>query len=152
MNGSEIRPPLRQFGPWQDVDPSTAGWAWPHFTPYELRCRGTGRVVVDPGFMDRVEVLRGRVGRPIVVTSYWRDPDHNERVSSTGRDGPHTTARAIDIAVHGLAAHDVVRVALELGFSGLGVRQHGPIDGRFLHLDDLPSAPGRPRPWIWSYA
>jgi zinc D-Ala-D-Ala carboxypeptidase len=40
-------------------------------------------------------------------------------------------------------------LALEQGFTGIGVSQKGAI--RFIHVDDLPDAPGQPRPTIWSY-
>lgn len=99
--------------------------------------------------MDRVEELRVRYGKPLRVTSAARCPDHNSRVSGTGRTGPHTTGRAIDLGVSGADAYRVIQIALELGFTGIGVQQKGA--GRFVHLDTLPNAVGCPRPWVWSY-
>lgn len=100
-------------------------------------------------FMDKIEELRVRCGFPFLVTSAARCSAYNEKVSKTGAKGPHTTGRAIDIAVLGNRAWELVRVALEAGFTGIGVKQHG--SGRMIHLDDLPPAVDRPRPWIWSY-
>ena len=99
----------------------------------------------------RLDDMRKAWGRPIIITSGYRCPAHNQRVSSTGAAGPHTTGRAVDLAVHGRDAFVIVRLALERGFTGLGFHQRGPHGGRFLHLDTLPDAPGQPRPWCWTY-
>lgn len=129
-----------------------AAWRWPHVDPVrEWACKGTGRIMVETDFLDRFERLRVAFGRPLIITSGYRSPEHNRQVSATGDDGPHTTARAVDIRIYGTWALDVIRRALDEGFTGIGVMQLGPRGGRYLHLDDLPDAPDRPRPWIWSY-
>jgi len=43
----------------------------------------------------------------------------------------------------------VLREALILGFTGIGINQKGT--GRFLHLDLLPNLLLHPRPTVWSY-
>lgn len=104
---------------------------------------------VAPQFVERLDALRERLGAPLIVSSGYRCQAHNARVSSSGRFGPHTTGRAADLAVSGAVAFRVLALAAELGFTGLGVQQRGA--GRFVHLDDLPAASDRPRPWVWSY-
>lgn len=99
--------------------------------------------------MDKVEKLRDRLGFPLPVTSAYRCPEHNNRVSGTGRTGPHTSGRAIDLGVSHSRALELVRMALSMGFTGIGIKQHG--SGRFIHIDDLPNKEGQPRPHIWSY-
>ena len=126
---------------------------WPHFSHAELACRcGCGRADMDPDFMQKLEAVRRMVDQPMAVSSAFRCPEHNQAVSSTGADGPHTTGRAIDIRVSGHQAHRVLAFALRHGMSGVGVKQHGNHSARFLHMDDLEDdeTPG-PRPWIWSY-
>ena len=122
-----------------------------HFSRRELACRcGVCDDGMDDVFMANLERLRVAFGRPMVVTSGHRCPDHNKRVASTGRDGPHTHRRAVDVQVARGEAYHLVRIALGQGtFSGIGLKQHGM--GRFVHLDDLPAAPGRPRPTVWTY-
>jgi uncharacterized protein YcbK (DUF882 family) len=93
--------------------------------------------------------LREVYGKPLIVTSGYRCPQHNQRVSSTGPSGPHTTGLAVDLGVSGREAVTVLRLALSLGFTGIGVQQKG--GGRFLHLDMVPDSHGHKRPWIWSY-
>lgn len=121
----------------------------PHFTDDELRCPCGCGMLPKLDFMEKVETLRSVYGKPLRVTSAARCPDYNAKVSSTGRDGPHTTGRAIDISVNGREAHNLLRLAMRFGnFSGIGLQQKGDHASRFLHLDDLT---GPQRPWIWTY-
>ncbi len=124
-------------------------WPYHYFTETEMACKGTGECKMDAAFMLRLERLRMVFGKPLIVTSGYRSPTYNAKVSGTGSDGPHTTGRAVDVSIRGADALKLIDLALECGFTGIGVKQAG--DGRFLHLDDLPAAPGRPRPTIWSY-
>ena len=77
--------------------------------------------------------------------------DHYPVEVGKGKPGTHTMGRAVDIVCRGEKALDVLRFALQLGFTGIGVKQHGK-EGRFLHLDDLTSDSYHgPRPTVWSY-
>lgn len=136
------------FTDWSTV-PSRE-WPWLNFSPNEMRCRGTGEVRVSPDFMDKLQSLRERLGFPLSVTSGYRTPEHNEKVSTTGLTGPHTTGQAVDIAIYGERAYLLMEQAPTLGFAGIGWRQHGSRSQRFIHLDDL-ARPDYPRPWVWSY-
>jgi hypothetical protein len=128
-------------------------WAWPHIHPYsEWASKGDGLIVVETDFLDLLERLRARCGFPLPITSGYRSPVYNATRSTTGPHGPHTTARAADIAVHGERAFRLVEHALALGFTGIGLKQHGGWGGRFIHLDDLPPSETHPRPRVWSYA
>ena len=122
----------------------------PFFSREELECRCGCGMLTQPDFTEKLETLRGLYGAPLRVASAARCPMHNNVVSGTGRTGPHTTGRAVDFAVQGSDAYRLLRVAFDSGmFSGYGINQKG--NGRFLHLDDLLDAPGRPRPTLWSY-
>lgn len=139
---------------------------YPNFSRSEMVCScGCGRADMEPEFMRRLQRLRSHYNRPMVITSGYRCPDYNARVGTTGRDGPHTTGKAVDVAVRGADARDLASMAMTYGFTGIGVQQKG--EGRFLHLDLLPvNDPGSdpddpdnddydpdqpPRPWLWSY-
>lgn len=64
----------------------------------------------------------------------------------------HTTGQAVDISVALGRSHQLLKIALEEGFTGIGVKQKGSIAKRFIHLDDLEPIPGeRTRPTVWSY-
>lgn len=120
-----------------------------HFPDKELVCKCGCGMLPAKDFMEKVEALRRSLGFPMQVTSAARCPDHNAKVSGTGRTGPHTTGRAIDLAVSHSKAYSVVSSATFMGFTGIGVQQKD--NSRFIHLDDLPNAPGQPRPTVWSY-
>ena len=123
---------------------------WQYFTDDELRCKGHnccgGEVMMDATFMYKLDSMRRNAGFPFIVTSGYRCPDYNDKISSTGRDGPHTTGKAVDIAVRGTQAHTVLKLALASGITGVGVDQKG--ESRFIHLDSLTEGT---RPWVWSY-
>jgi uncharacterized protein YcbK (DUF882 family) len=119
------------------------------FTEAEFACKHCGEQKMDTAFLLDLAALRRECGFPFVVSSGYRCPVHNANVSTTGANGPHTTGRAVDIAVSGTRAMSLLRAAIGGGFTGIGVQQKGA--GRFIHLDNLPQAAGRVRPAIWSY-
>lgn len=124
----------------------------PHFSRPELACQcGCGRMEMDPVFMDKLEALRIEYGQPMVVSSGFRCPMYNDEASTTGQSGPHVTGMAVDVAVFGKNAHRLLTLALQHGFTGVGVSQKGGQGSRFLHLDAIAPGPGRPRPFVWSY-
>lgn len=106
---------------------------------------------MDPAFMARLEDLRRRFARQMPLSSAYRCPTYNAQLSRTGQGGPHTTGRAIDVLVAYGKAYDLLGLALTYGFTGIGIKQKGHPNKRFLHLDDLTEADGFPRPLIWTY-
>lgn len=126
-------------------------WLWPHVDPAkEWACKGTGKLVFDTEFLDLFEKMRKMYGRPLIINSGYRSPEHNRQVADTGDAGPHTTARAVDVRIYGGYAYELLALAVALGFTGIGVQQKGAIESRYLHLDIL-RAPDFPRPMIWTY-
>jgi len=123
---------------------------WQYFTIEELTCHcGCGKMDMDEGFMRKIVSLRRSLGFPFPVSSGFRCPEHNNNVSGSGLNGPHTTGHAMDIEIAGEEALDIISNATDFHMTGVGIKQHG--DKRFIHLDDLKGGPTRPRPWVWSY-
>lgn len=124
---------------------------WANFTRDEFKCHcGNCLNQIQDTFIDKLQDLRSALDFPLVITSGYRCPAHNRKVSTTGDSGPHTTGRAADIAVSREQAYELLQHAMQFGeFTGIGVSQKGA--SRYIHLDDLPAAPGQPRPTIWSY-
>ena len=120
---------------------------WDHFTDEELRCRCCGEMHMDQSFMNKLVMFREQMGFPFPVTSAFRCPKHNHEVSHSGFLGPHTTGKAVDIQVVGERAALLIRGALNNGFMGVGIRQHGDVHKRIVHLDMMP----RPFQQIWTY-
>ena len=137
---------------------SEANWPierWPNFKFLEMACRETGECVLDSIFMDKVQRLRDAVG-PLSISSGYRSPTHSVEQAKVDRGKPlgtHTLGRAIDLNECFEKAFVIVARAEEAGFTGIGIKQHGPVDDRFIHLDDLGQGEfvGM-RPTIWSYA
>lgn len=128
---------LRQLG--------ASAWPWENFRPSEFSSDG-GRLEIETDFLDRLQELRRRFKRPMVITSGYRTPAHNQRVAKTGPAGPHTTGRAADIKVTTARdRYDLIALAIDCGFTGIGV------GATFVHLDDIRDNPTIPRPAIWVY-
>jgi zinc D-Ala-D-Ala carboxypeptidase len=122
---------------------------WRYFSLEEFACKHCRLNLIDHAFVTDLDDLRHHLGFPLAISSGYRCPEYNSKVSSTGRTGPHTTGRAVDIAVSHARAYEVLQAALMMRFTGIGINQKG--GSRFIHLDDLPDAPGQPRPTVWSY-
>lgn len=112
-----------------------------HFTREEFVCPCCGRADMELQFLKRLDFLRETLGHPIIVTSGYRCPDYNDEVSSTGRDGPHTTGKAADLALSYTQAREALSLVSDT-FEGIGLNQKG--EGRFIHVDSLSSR-------LWTY-
>lgn len=120
---------------------------WENFSYKELRCKcGCEKMGMDFDFMDDIQELRDLMGVPFKVTSAYRCPEYNAKISSTGEDGPHTTGKAIDLGISYNIALEVVMLAAGKGFGGIGINQKGKVGTRFIHLDKA-----RDNKTIWSY-
>ncbi len=100
---------------------------------------------MQPAFMDKLQQLRTAYGKPMIISSGYRCPKHPIEAKKAS-PGAHASGQAADIAVQGNDAHQVLKLAMAAGFTGIGVQQKG--GGRFLHLDTLTDFP---RPNVWSY-
>lgn len=100
---------------WRDVPEGT--WRWPNFSPAEIACRGTDKLLVNEVALDKLQALRDRLGKPLIVRSAYRSPEHNRAVGGAKRS-KHMEGAAFDIA---MANHDPVAfeaAARESGFWG----------------------------------
>ena len=100
---------------------------------------------MEPAFLDLMDQIRDAVGEPLTVTSGYRCPKHNAKVSSTGSNGPHVHGRAIDIKADSNLRYRLVAAALKNGINRIGIA------GSFVHLDNLSSLDGFPEDRIWTY-
>ncbi|MFP1646079.1 YcbK family protein [Pontitalea aquivivens] len=120
--------PILTWSHWRKVPKGL--WRWPNFSPAEIACRGTGALKIDTGALDKLQALRDRLGKPLIVRSAYRSPEHNRAVGGAPRS-KHMDGTAFDIA---MANHDPVAfeaAAREVGFLGFG---YYPRSG-FMHID-----------------
>ena len=122
-------------------------WSWKNFTKKEMSCKCCCRHILDEDFMNKLQNLRYKFGKPMIITSGYRCSRHNDAVSSTGLTGVHTTGKAADIRIHGKDAYDLLGLSV-YDFSGIGICQTGDRSKRFIHLDTLEDT--RIRPTLWS--
>jgi len=115
-----------------------------YFRDDEFKCSHCGVSKMDKGFIDKLNILRESYGKPLRVTSGYRCPAHPVEAKKES-SGAHTTGKAVDLAVQGADAYQLLNIALKMGFKGVGIQQKGT--GRFIHLDDWDVN----RPTIWSY-
>ena len=66
------------YSHWRDVP--AAAWRWPNFSPAEIACRGTGKLLVNEAALDALQALRTRLGKPLIIRSAYRSPEHNRAV------------------------------------------------------------------------
>ena len=114
-----------------------------HFSRSEFSCKcGCGQCEMQTDFLNRLQALRMMWGKPMIITSGYRCPNHPvERAKAS--PGTHAQGIAADVGISGADAISLLRLALESNFTGIGIQQKG--HGRFLHLDT------RQHPALWSY-
>jgi hypothetical protein len=113
---------------WRDVP--AAAWRWPNFSPAEIACRGTGKLLVNAAALDRLQALRDRLGKPLIIRSAYRSREHNRAVGGA-KASKHMEGIAFDVA---MANHDpevFEAAARAVGFQGFGFY---PRSG-FMHVD-----------------
>ena len=93
---------------------------------------------MDGEFMRMLQTLSDEMKGPLKVSSGFRCKDHNQMVSTTGRNGAHTLAKAIYILISGERAMVLFEKARQIDFSGIGLSQKGNHAHRFVNLDTLP--------------
>jgi len=120
-----------------------------HFGEHEFTCKcGCGQTEINEEFVWLLDELRERTGVGFTVNSGYRCSEHD---ASIGGAGVHPTGKASDIALSGDKAWAAISHARKLGFMGVGLKQHGPHGGRFVHFDTMPNDVNRPRKWLWTY-
>jgi hypothetical protein len=111
-------------------DVPEGSWRWPSFSPAEIACRGTGAIKINTEAMDKLQTLRNRLGKPLIVRSGYRSSSHNRAVGGA-KASKHMDGIAFDIA---MANHDPLAfeaAARAVGFLGFGFY---PRSG-FMHVD-----------------
>ncbi len=95
---------------------------------------GLGFDDMSEAFMLRLDEARHQAGVPFVINSGIRCPEHNQRVSSSGPDGPdgpHTTGKAVDIrATDSRTRFRILQALIDAGFHRIGIAR------TFIHVDN----------------
>ena len=120
--------PTTTYAHFRDVPESA--WRWPSFSPAEIACRGTGAIKINTDAMDKLQSLRNRLGKPLIVRSGYRSPSHNRAVGGA-KASKHMDGIAFDIAMANHNPAAFTEAARAVGFLGFGTY---PRSG-FMHID-----------------
>ena len=112
------------------ADVPMAGWRWPSFSPREIACKGTGKVLVNHAAMDKLQALRDRLRKPLILTSAYRSPEHNRRVGGA-KKSKHMEGIAFDVRMDNHDPHEFEAAARAVGFTGFGYY----VKSGFMHID-----------------
>lgn len=116
------------------------------FKKAEFDCSHSGNNLMEHNFMMKLDMLRQMINRPLVISSGYRAETHPVEAKKK-KAGMHTKGIACDILANHFHALEIIRIALELKFTGIGVNQKGDYSKRFIHLDTRET----PSPILWSY-
>ena len=116
------------YASWKDYPKSE--WRWPDFSPQEMACRGTGRLLIVPEAMDKLQSLRIKLGRPMIVNSAYRSPEHNKAVGGAPAS-KHMLGIAFDVRMDNHDPDTYIAAALAVGFRGIGTYPKQ----NFVHVD-----------------
>lgn len=111
-----------------------------HFKATEWRCKCSRcdkqkPHKMRPEVMERVEAIRIKAGRSLILNSAYRCAQHPEEAKKS-KPGQHNAGTAVDIKVSdGVQRLEIIKLGIELGASGIGVANG------FIHLDWRDSIP-----------
>lgn len=107
-----------------------------NFNSSEFNCKGNGcckETYIDDQLIAYLQKIHDHFGKPVIVTSGYRCPTHNKRVSGS-TSSYHTKGQAADIVISGVAPAEVAKYAESLGILGIGLYETAK-DGHFVHVD-----------------
>jgi len=93
-----------------------------------------------PNLLNVIKAVETHFGKPVVVTSGYRDPNHNRMVGGA-EESMHKSCDAADIQVEGVSKWDIAGYIRSLPDRG-GV-------GTYCHTDSVHVDTGRSRDWNW---
>jgi len=102
----------------------------------EFQCPCCKRVMLHPLLLQKMKGLRQKIGKPVMITSGYRCTCYNEQVGGV-KTSYHLLGMAADIHVPGVSLQDVLTIAQEMRFKGIGFYP----ERNFLHLDVRPTHP-----------
>lgn len=93
------------------------------FTLEEFKCHHCGSLPpagMSPVLLQKLDDLREILGRPIIVSSGYRCPVHNENVGGVS-NSQHLLGKGADIWSPGISPSYLARLAEKIGFDGIGI-------------------------------
>jgi hypothetical protein len=119
---------MKQYTHFSKVPKSA--WRWKSFSPREIACKGTGTIAINEPALDKLQALRDKLGKPVLLTSAYRSPEHNRKVGGA-KNSQHMLGIAFDVRMENQDPQEFEAAARAVGFTGFG---YYPKQG-FMHID-----------------
>lgn len=85
-----------------------------HFKVREFRCRDGSQIVfIDNYLISVLDILRNKIGKPVIINSGYRTPTWNEKAGGA-KYSYHMRGMAADIRVNGMTPKQVANVLNEI--------------------------------------
>lgn len=123
---------------------------YPNFSRIELQCSHTSNCEIHPAILELLQSMRDEYGKPIFVSSGYRDPSHPVE-SIKDKPGEHTYGLAVDLICYGHQTLEYLKMAQDRGVTRLGVFQRGRASGRFIHLGLGDKLSNQFQTAVWTY-
>ena len=92
-----------------------------HFKVKEFACKdGSPVVFIDEYLYEILEILRNKLGKPVIITSGYRTPEWNEKCNGA-KYSYHMCGMAADIRVDGMTAKEIANKLNEIVPEGCGI-------------------------------
>lgn len=101
-----------------------------YVTEKELLCKETGKEGAELDLKICLNALRVKLGKPLRITSGYRSPEHSIEAKKVV-PGTHSKGIAADVAIMGHNPYEIIKHAMEVGFTGIGIN----LKKGFIHLD-----------------
>jgi len=89
-----------------------------NFKLSEFACKdGTKTVMLDMVLVEKLQQLRGIIGKPIQIVSGYRTKEYNKKIGGAPRS-QHMKGKAADIKIKGVKPLEVAKIAEIVGFKG----------------------------------
>lgn len=79
---------------------------------------GSKLIILNADLVNRLQKLRSRLGKPIIINSGYRSEAHNKKVGGASKSY-HLTGDAADISIKGMKVPDIAKAAEAVGFTGI---------------------------------
>lgn len=92
-----------------------------HFKVKEFACKdGSPVVFIDEYLVTILEILRSKLGKPIIITSGYRTPEWNAKCGGA-KYSYHMRGMATDIRVDGISAKELAKKLNDIVPNGCGI-------------------------------
>lgn len=109
-------------------------WQWKDFSPREMASKREGELMIDVDAMNRLQLLRSALKKPLIINSAYRSDAHNKAVGGA-KGSKHLVAKAFDVSMTNHNPHEFIEAAKAVGFKGIGTYPKS----NFVHIDTGPS-------------